>query len=69
MALPPPVSFTANSSADYWLTVVCLSATNSPTRLFAYRLTLKARIRDMKSPPLAGFLHFKGLISNIQKLY
>ena len=23
----------------------------------------------MKSPPLAGFLHFKGLISNIQKLY
>ncbi|SPU26587.1 4-oxalocrotonate tautomerase [Bifidobacterium bifidum] len=34
MALPP-VSFTANSSADYWLTVVCLSATNSPTRLFA----------------------------------
>lgn len=30
-----PVSFTANSSADYWLTVVCLSATNSPTRLFA----------------------------------
>lgn len=30
---------------------------------------LKEGSSDVESPPVAGFLRFKGLISNIQKLY
>ena len=45
-----------------------LASPNSPQSA-SLAAPLKEGSSDVESPPAAGFLRFKGLISNIQKLY